>query len=357
MSTRGGENRRVAPGQGGRVPLNVLFGLPDDEKAWIIVEEDGQPLNYDLPGTVGMLPYLSRERFSPYVIYLKSGRTQPLRLGPGALLNHIAEPDACALSLELARRIVAKVDRPCFNHPSAVAGTTRDAVARALAGIPGLHVPKTIRLQEREPDALREAVERAVLDYPVLVRIAGTHLGMSMIRIERPENFDAVLRLNRTDRSSLYATEFRDFASPDGKYRKFRIAVVGDEIFLRHVYISDQWLIHRAEHSASMEEEAALLGCFEHEWCDWLKPLCREVARRLDLDFFGIDCSIDPKGEVLLFEANACMKILGYTGPRPNTWEVPIARIKAAVEARLSAPALWRHYDPQRGAKPLNAST
>jgi glutathione synthase/RimK-type ligase-like ATP-grasp enzyme len=223
-------------------------------------------------------------------------------------------------------------------------GTTRDTVSNILAGLPRLRVPRTIRVQERTPSDVRDVVDKADLEYPVLVRIAGTHLGMSMIRIDTPDDFDAILRLNRFDRSSLYVTEFCDFASPDGRYRKFRIAVVGGDIFLRHVYIGDSWLIHRAEHDASMREERALLDAFDHQWSDWLRPMCQEIARRLDLDFFGIDCSIDPAGQVLLFEANACMKILGYTGPRPNTWEAPIARIKEAVETRLASPTKWCHF-------------
>jgi hypothetical protein len=59
------------------------------------------------------------------------------------------------------------------------------------------------------------------------------------------------------------------------------------------------------------------------------------------LDFFGVDCNIDTSGRVLLFEANSCMKILGYTGPKPNIWEAPISRIKAAVEERLCHPEAW----------------
>ena len=34
-----------------------------------------------------------------------------------------------------------------------------------------------------------------------------------------------------------------------------------------------------------------------------------QVAQRLDLDYGGMDCSILANGEVLLFEANACMLV------------------------------------------------
>jgi len=340
------ENRSPsAPAVKPRVPINVLFGLPDDEKAWIIVEGDGRPLNYDLPGTLGVLPYLSRERFSAYVIYLEPRRTRPVKLGPGPLLNHVAEPDACSESLKIVEQIVAKADRPCFNHPAAIAGTTRETVSRVLAGISGLKVPRTIRVREHAPEEIRDAVARAGLSYPVLLRIAGTHLGMSLIRVDTPEKLDAVRRLNRDGRSSLYVTEFCEFGSADGLYRKYRIAVVGDEIFLRHLYIADSWLVHRERQIADPEEEGrAFLASFDAVWSARLRPLFQEIARRLGLDFFGVDCNIDSSGQVLLFEANSCMKILGYSGPERGVWEAPIARITGAVERHLATPAAWRHF-------------
>lgn len=187
----------------------------------------------------------------------------------------------------------------------------------------------------------------------MLMRVAGFHLGMSLTKVDTPDQVEAVCGgLDRDDSSSLYITEFCDFASGDGLYRKYRIAVVGGEIFLRHLYIGASWLIHRARTIPGTEpEERAFLNSFDAEWVPRLQPMFQEIGHRLDLDFFGVDCNIDASGNVLLFEANACMKILGYTGPKPNIWEAPIARITAAVEERLSRPETWRgsqpRFDPQ----------
>jgi len=65
-------------------------------------------------------------------------------------------------------------------------------------------------------------------------------------------------------------------------------------------------------------------------------------AFRLDLDYFGVDCHIDRNRDVLLFEANACMKVLKNYRPLPNRFEAPIARIRTALESRLAAPDTWR---------------
>lgn len=325
------------------IPINVLFGLPNDRKAPIIVSDDGRSISFDLLGTVGMLPYLSQTRFNLAVHYLDPRGVDPAELAPGTVLNHVAEPDGCSETLKMVERIVARAGRPCFNHPNAIARTTRDEVSRALSGIEGLKVPRTIRVRERTGAEVGHAIERAGLAFPVLVRIAGLHLGMSLVKVDTPDQIEAACdALERNDRSSLYVTEFCDFASADGLYRKYRVAVVGGEIFLRHLYIGASWLIHRARTIPGTEpEERVFLDSFDSHWVPRLKPMFREIGRRLGLDFFGVDCNIDPSGNVLLFEANACMKILGYTGPKPNIWEAPIARITAAVEERLSRPETW----------------
>jgi glutathione synthase/RimK-type ligase-like ATP-grasp enzyme len=329
-----------------RVPLNVLFGLPDDQKAAIIVQGDGKTLSYDLVGTVGILPHLSAERFSTFVVYLDPARERPLTLGPGAFLNHIAEPDICSAALRLAGQIAGSVDRPCFNHPAAVMRTTRDEVSRRLAGIPGLTVPQTIRVRERDPVKVRDVIAVAGLAYPVLVRVAGSHLGMTLIRVDTPDDLHAIADLNTDDRSSLYVTEFCDFIGPDKRYRKFRVVVVGEEILLRHCIIAENWMIHRGDRAAdTAAQESGAFAIFDREWKVPLQPLFREIGSRLGLDYFGVDCNIDETGRVLLFEANACMNILANTSPSPNIWDEPVARIKDVLEQHLASPAKWRHFN------------
>ncbi len=336
---------------GDRTSLNVLFGLPDDQKATIIVAGDGKPLGFDLLGTAGLLPHLPPDRFKTYLVYLGPGRTQPLRLGPGPLLNHIGDADICAVALKQAAQITGSVDRPCFNHPRAVAKSTRDEVSRLFAGIPGLTVPKTVRVRERDPIEVRKILDRAGFAYPVLVRIAGSHLGMNLIRVDTPDGLDAISGLDRTDQASLYVTEFFNFVSPDKRYRKFRVVVIGEDIFLRHCIIAEHWMIHRNDRASNTEEaERATFTTFDREWKGHLQPIFREMGARLGLDYFGVDCNIDDAGKVLLFEANPCMNILANTSRSPNMWDGPIADIKEALEQRLASPATWRHFNSRTTA-------
>jgi hypothetical protein len=222
-------------------------------------------------------------------------------------------------------------------------------VARALEGIPGLIVPKTIRVPASSPEEIVAAARDAGLTFPVLVRVAGAHGGKEMVRIDRPEDAGQISELKGGKRP-LYVTEFRDFVSPDGLYRKTRIAVVGEEIFLRHHVVGDSWLLHRARSipGAEAEESNAFVG-FDAGWGTKLRSLFLEVGRRLDLDFFGVDCNIDAAGNVTLFEANSCMLILKNTSPSPNMWDAPIARIVKAVENLMAAPEKWRDFRRFKG--------
>ena len=322
--------------------LNLLLGTADDGFATLRVRDDAQSVDYILRGGIDLTPALSPGRFTPRLLYVQPGRNMQIGLGPGPIVNMTAEPDLCSQALQKITEIVASSGRPCFNHPLAITATTRDQVSRSLAGMPGLVVPKTVRVSARSGAELHLAMQENALAFPVLVRSTGTHGGSDMLRADAPEQLDSFFSAD-SGRLSVYLTEFHDFASPDGLYRKYRIAVVGDEIFLRHVYIGADWLVHRVRRAPDTEsQEAAALIRFDSGHAARLRPLLQDVARRLRLDFFGVDCSLAESGELLLFEANAQMRILHNGDPSPSLWDAPIARIRAAVAARLATPRRWR---------------
>jgi hypothetical protein len=277
------------------------------------------------------------------VIYVPPHEQGRLALGPGPLLNHVGDPDVCGASLDVIAQIVARTDRSCFNHPAATACSTRDGVADALAGIPGLSVPRTIRVAAASPRELRDAIRAADLAWPLLVRAAGFHGGLTLFRADRPDALDGIPWLATARTSGLYVTEFRDFAAADGRYFKYRFAVVGERWFLRHVVIGEDWLLHKHRRAANAEaEELRILASFERERAGEVEPVIREIARRVGLDFFGIDCSIDADGRLLLFEANACMKMLRQTQVRRDAKGDAVRRITAALDDLVASPQSWR---------------
>jgi glutathione synthase/RimK-type ligase-like ATP-grasp enzyme len=355
----------IAPG---RIPLNVLFGTQDFGPDLVRVAPDGRRLvrfdghghqgatllgrdlvrvdrngveRFAMQGIANLVPFLSQERFAFDRFYLQTAAGLRGSIGPGAILNQIADPDLCSGALEMAARLVCETGRPCFNPPAAVARTSRDGVARTLAGIGGLRVPKTIRVQDPTPSRIRDAVDQNGLEYPVLLRAIGTHGGLSLTKADKPSQIEGVPGIE-TLHHGLYVTEFQDFMASDGRYRKFRVVVLGQDIFLRHCIIGDSWLLHAARRASGTEQsERDMFALFDREWAAHLQPMFRAIGARLGLDFFGVDCNIDDEGRVLVFEANACMNILKNTSPSPNMWDAPISRIKRALEERLASPSKW----------------
>jgi hypothetical protein len=109
--------------------------------------------------------------------------------------------------------------------------------------------------------------------------------------------------------SELYVSEFVDYRSPDGYFRKYRIIFVDGEPYPFHLAISPRWMVHyynapMSEHRWMRDEEHAFLARMDDLFRDTLADALREVAHQLALDYVGIDCAIDRDGRLLLFEAD-----------------------------------------------------
>jgi hypothetical protein len=204
-------------------------------------------------------------------------------------------------------------------------------------------MPKTIRVAQRSPDDVRKAASEAELRYPILVRVVGSHGGEDRVKIDSPDSMEDIAPLQYEGRP-LFLTEFHDFRSADGLYRKYRIVVVGNKIFLRHTVIGEHWSLHGTARAKGTDaEEELMFNTFQSEWVPWLAPVFMEIADRLDLDYFGVDCNIDSDRNVILFEANACMKVLKNYRALPNRFEAPIGLVRTALENLLAAPETWRY--------------
>ncbi len=44
--------------------------------------------------------------------------------------------------------------------------------------------------------------------------------------------------------NEFYVTQFLDYQSTDGLYRKMRFLIIGDEVIPRHLILSPSWQIH-----------------------------------------------------------------------------------------------------------------
>ena len=335
--------------QAALVPL--MMGIPDNSLIKVSARPDGTPAYHFLGNSrigTNLAPAIKHKLLRVFF-----GPDFPIRVPPALrstpMINAVADPDISSIALRMLREHLAGSGVACFNHPAAVQGTTRDGIAAKLAGIPGVQMPRTLRVRLQEPaELVRFAAEHA-LRWPLIVRIAGSHRGAATALSEAPARANDALRGLQWGGHDLYLTEYVDCRDGDGHYRKLRIAMVGGEIFMRHLVIADGWLVHVHDRKLGhLDEEIASLRDFRTGLLPDLRDRLRAIADAIGMDYFGIDCNPRPDGRLLVFEVNAMMDILTNTMAQPNCWDEPIALIHDALVALLSDPARWLH--PQRAA-------
>ncbi|HTJ56116.1 MAG TPA: tetratricopeptide repeat protein [Devosiaceae bacterium] len=261
---------------------------------------------------------------------------QRLRQGGQIVVSLISDADQAGALLEQAAELVDGLGLPVINHPSKIAGTTREAMASRLQGIPHCRIPRIARHRaETGPAAARDLA--AGFAFPLLVRPAGTHAGTEF---ELLDSLDAVetfaLQHPGVD---LYLIEYADFRSADGFFRKYRFIFVGGEILPYHLAVGEDWKLHHdntrmAEFPWMQQEEARFLADPGTAFGPAQQEALRSIGARVDLEYFGIDCGIDRAGNLVIFEANASMLVhrdnqkFAYKGPF-------VEKIRTAYEAML----------------------
>lgn len=291
-------------------PLVVLVGSDQDTRVVMV------PGSIRTSGSSDL--HLLIDRAIPYFLMHVTGNffeqvprrpnVRPFRIA----LNLVTDPDQNPKVLANIEKIFRGFNGRVVNRPEAVLRSTRDQVAHHLAGISGLVVPKTLRLVAAKAG---RAIASSDLRFPVLLRLAGTHTGRFIGRFDNVEGTLAAI----TSPDDHIVTEFVDFASADGLYRKYRVFFIGDRIIFRHMLVSDHWNVHAsdrtrfmASRSDLMAEEQAVLANPSGGLPDAAIDTLRRVRERMRLDYFGIDFAIMPSGEILLFEANATMNFFPF---------------------------------------------
>jgi hypothetical protein len=110
-------------------------------------------------------------------------------------------------------------------------------------------------------------------------------------------------------------TDFVDFRSDDGLWRKYRMVYAGDRLFRRHVLADREWNLTRAardfmrDHPSLVAEERAWIDRPATPESDAIEARVRHQFRALQLDFGVIDFALPPGGDVVVFEINACVQL------------------------------------------------
>lgn len=230
--------------------------------------------------------------------------------GGDVLVNMICEPQQQSIALDQVARYELATQLPVVNSAAVVKATTRPLVAQRLAHQDGVRVPHCTLWRAGGP-ALTAHIERHGHRYPVLLRPPGQHGSVGLVRVDdRGAAAAAAATL-----PACTVTDFVDFRSTDGLWRKHRIVYAGDRLFRRHVLIGREWNITRAARDF-MRERPDLVA----EEQAWIKrPLTLQRGsvearvlhqfRALQLDFGVIDFALPADGDLVVFEINACVQI------------------------------------------------
>lgn len=244
------------------------------------------------------------------------------------VFNAIGEAERAHHAVALAAQFISTQRARVINSPANLWKTARPHLADALGCVEGCVVPRTRRIQRAQLSAGTE--------FPMLVRPIDTHAGRGLERLDDQMALEAYLAAHDDERFD--AVPFIDYRSADGFYRKYRVVLVDGKPYPYHLGISPEWMVHyiktptasvdwmRAEEERFLRDPAAVFAGWERVF--------GEMARALALEYFGVDCTLLPDGNVLVFEADTAM-LVHCREPADSYKHRYVPRIFRAVETLL----------------------
>lgn len=223
------------------------------------------------------------------------------------VFNAIGDPDVMDPVGEPMARFLQTCSKPLINPAHAVARTARHRVPDLLGGLEHVVVPRTDRV---EFAALRDTLNALPHDrFPILLRPIGSHGGDHLEKLDSKAD---VAGFEPWPSPYYYLTDYVDYASADGGFRKYRVLFVDRQPYAYHMAVGSHWIVHHD--TAGMQydawkrrEEEAFLADPQRVLGEQAMAAVQSIGRALDLDYGGVDFSVLPDGRVLVFEANATM--------------------------------------------------
>src|SRR6478735_5664513 len=270
---------------------------------------------------------------------------------PGTLPDHdvaivvASDSEECRETLALIEKAAPHWPRPLLNRPDLIGNLDRDKLYRLLADVPGLDIPvtaPTTRAQLSELSQGKIVCEEIAgeLRFPMIVRPRGTHAGVGLAKLDDAGALAAYLA--ERQEQDFFVARFVDYASPDGLYRKYRLAMVDGKPFACHMAIADRWDIwylnaFMAFSEEKRAEEAVFMLDFDHAFAARHKIALDEMSRRVGLDYFIVDCAENQNRELLVFEADNTAVVHNMDPPVVFPYKPPqMRKIFAAFTAMLS---------------------
>lgn len=251
------------------------------------------------------------------LLYLLPGRALP-QVVPDHDLMFFAASEGDAEAQARWLRLFRGWPRPALNAPSHLPGMARDVLPRRLAGIASVRSPPAVMVSRERlagfPDGGHGIGGQGIGEllpgcgYPVLIRPLHSHAGAGLARLDGPGALADYLLFSGGP--GFMVTAFVDYRSPDGMFRKYRIAFIERRAFLCHMAVSSHWMVHylnagMAESAEKRAQEASAMARFDRGFALRHADALAQVAEALGFDYCSIDCAETPDGRLLVFEADS----------------------------------------------------
>jgi glutathione synthase/RimK-type ligase-like ATP-grasp enzyme len=270
----------------------------------------------DIGGNTPLEFLLEGSEIELITLYVVPGMPLPQPL-PAHDIAMVIAPVSESVSDTLSEitQLVKTWPKPVLNLPQNIFQLDRDRLHVLLKSAPGISIPTTARLSRKNlleiahnGELLRDGITDG--GFPLIVRPIDGHAGLGLAKLELASDIDTYL--SQRQESDFFISPYVDYSGADGLFRKYRIVFVDGRPHACHMAISDQWKIwyynaDMAQCAARRAEEARFMANFEGEFAKRHGVALAETARRIDLEYFGIDCAETKDGKLLIFEADNAM--------------------------------------------------
>jgi len=309
-------------------PLRLLaFMAPGDFMA-------NTPLEFMLEGSSIVLD----------MMYVVPGTVLPEPPAHDVALVAIDESDETAPVLREISELVRSWPRPVINAPDRIARLTRAGTWELLKSAPGIVIPMNARIARAQLAGIGagDVAVESILDgggFPIIARPAWSQAGMGLVKLDTASAIEGYLR--EWQDAEFYIAPFVDYRSPDGQYRKCRIAIIDGRPFVCHMAISQHWMIHylnanMRDDAAKRAEEARFMETFDGDFAVRHEAAFRAIADRTGLEYLPIDCGETPDGKLLVFEVGTGMIVHSMDPPDLFPYKPPqMQKVFSAFQAML----------------------
>jgi hypothetical protein len=292
------------------------------------------PLEFMLEGSSIMLD----------MMYVVPGTLLPEPLEHDVALVAIDESDETLPILREISEFVRSWPRPVVNAPDRIARLTRAGTWDLLKSVPGIVIPMNARIDRSNFARISsgDVSIESILDgsgFPIIARPFWSQAGMGLAKFENASAIDAYLR--EWAEAEFYIAPFVDYRSPDGLFRKYRIALIDGVPFACHMAISQNWMIHYLNANMKNEparraEEAHFMANFDRDFAVRHAAAFKTIAERAGLEYLPIDCGETRDGKLLVFEVGTGMIVHSMDPPDLFPYKRPqMEKVFRAFQAML----------------------